>query len=308
LGKGFSIAAGITAWAGENDMVKIRSAVETFRYWNQTSQVCAEQARQVDRVALRSDLRQVLPDGKRIERALLRDGIAVIADYWPADKCAAGRDEIDRLISTYPQAVQTSSGDSDKRMFGIESVSPLLAEFHYDPVLSRIGELIGGFTLYNFATLGARIDASPLNNGSGDGWHRDGHGFQFKSILYLSDVSQENGPFQFLPGSHKQWRAAFDTAAGGLPPAPSARYEPEAIERMARHFGARIRQYPAKAGTVLLVNTAGIHRGKPLVSGSRYALTNYFYHPFQVGLNRVKKFHPLMPGTAERICADLSLS
>jgi hypothetical protein len=193
-------------------------------------------------------------------------------------------------------------------MFGVESVSPLLADFHDDPFLRGFGELIGRLALYNFATLGARIDAMPENNGSGDGWHRDAHGYQFKSILYLSDVSEENGPFEYLPGSHRPWRAVLDTVLGGLPPPPNSRYEPAMIERMVKDFGTRVRQYPASSGTLLLVNTAGMHRGRPLVGGTRYALTNYYYHPFQVNQERIRIFRPLMPGVAERICSDLHLS
>jgi hypothetical protein len=52
------------------------------------------------------------------------------------------------------------------------------------------------------------------------------------------------------------------------------------------------------------VNTSGIHRGRPLEAGCRYALTNYFYHPCQMGEGRVKQFAPLVPGTAERVLTD----
>jgi hypothetical protein len=253
------------------------------------------------------ELRCVRFDLGDIEATIRREGIVVIRGYWSLDKCAASRAEIDALICTYPQLVQRSSGGSDRRMFGVESVSPVLAEFHHDRFLSGVGELSGGNTLYNFATLGARIDGTAENNGSGDGWHRDAHGFQFKSILYLSDVSDENGPFEYLPRSHKRWRAALDTAVGDLPAAPNSRYEPEAIAQMASRFGTRVRSYPDKAGTLLLVNTAGIHRGRPLVGGCRYALTNYYYQPFQIDLGRIRSFSPLMPGAADRVCSDLHL-
>ena len=33
--------------------------------------------------------------------------------------------------------------------------------------------------------------------------------------------------------------------------------------------------YPA--GTLIFVDTSNLHRGKPLLSGSRYALTSYFF-------------------------------
>ena len=85
-----------------------------------------------------------------------RDGIAVVPGYWSEDKCAQARSEIDRLMIEYPAIVRASSGGSDKRMYGVESVSPLLADFHDDPFLLGFGELIGGLILYNFATLGAR--------------------------------------------------------------------------------------------------------------------------------------------------------
>jgi Phytanoyl-CoA dioxygenase (PhyH) len=270
-------------------MVGLRAAMDTYRYWNDFDRTCARNADKIDRASLlekwrasRKDIDSLLADfGSR--------GVAMVQDYWSPEKCESARSEIDRLIIDYPKAIRVFSGGSDKRMFGVEAVSPLLSEFHHDPFLRGVGEALGGLALYNFATLGARIDATGPNNGSGDGWHRDGHGYQFKSILYLSNVAEDNGPFEFLPGSHKRWRAAFDTAVGELPPAPGTRYA-------------------AKAGTLLLVNTAGIHRGRPLRSGSRYALTNYYYHPFQIGESRIEQFAPMMPGTAERIRSDLGLT
>lgn len=192
-------------------------------------------------------------------------------------------------------------------MFGVESVSAQLGEFHNDPFLKATGERLGGTSLYNFATLGARIDATAENNGSGDGWHRDAHDFQFKAILYLSDVGPENGPFEYVSGSQKKWRAALDTAVGDFAPAPNTRYEPALVDRLLSRYGRAPDRFVAKAGTLLLVNTSGIHRGRPLQSGSRYALTNYYYHPYQIDRDRVRNFPTLMPGTADRIVSDLRL-
>jgi Phytanoyl-CoA dioxygenase (PhyH) len=284
--------------------LSIESAVKTYRYWNSQNETFSYHTTKVDRAQLKSDLLRMRPDFSALERSLMADGIAVVPSYWSAEQAAAGRAEIDRLIESYPDAVHVRSGQSDKRMFGVESVSPLLAKFHHDPFLRSVGEYLGGLALYNFATLGARIDATAENNGSGDGWHRDGHGFQYKSILYLSDVGDDNGPFEFLPASQKQWRAALDTVLGDLPAAPNSRYEPAVIDRMVNRFSLRRQVFPARAGTLLLVNTAGIHRGKPLRAGNRYALTNYYYHPVQVGESRIEHFAPLMPGTADRVRAD----
>ena len=286
-------------------MPSVRAGLETFKYWDNARRAVADHADRIDRALLGPALLRSRLDWNTLFSSLKRDGIAVVPEYWSAARCEQGRGEIDRLIMAHPDVVREFSGGSDKRMFGVESVSPLLAEFHGDPFLRGVGESLGGLALYNFATLGARIDATSSNNGSGDGWHRDAHGFQYKSILYLSDVSEINGPFEYLPGSHKSWRAAFYTAIGDLPAAPNSRYEPAAVERLVGRCGVKLKSFPGSAGTLLLVNTAGIHRGRPLRSGTRYALTNYFYHPSQISERRITEFPPLMPGTAERVRADL---
>lgn len=229
-----------------------------------------------------------------------RDGVVAIPDYWPAERCARARAEIDRAVTEYPQAVQGRSKGSDKRMYGVEEVSETLMEFHTDPFLRGFGEMLGGSTIYNFSTLGARIEANPDNTGSGDGWHRDAHGFQFKSIIYLSDTGMDNGPFQYLIGSHRLMRVVADSVRANVDDPRQSRFTDTQVAQISDNR-AELRTFPAKAGTLLLVNTAGIHRGMPLVAGERYALTNYYYPPDQITEDRLLQFSPLVPGMAERV-------
>ncbi len=286
-------------------MLNVSGSVETRKQWRAIAAVQAENCRGVDRVMKTALMTEFRPDASQLLGTLLREGVAIVPNYWTADECAAGRAEIDRLIADYPNAVRRFSGGADKRMFGVEMVSEVLARFHNDPFLIGVGEAHGGLELYNFATLGARIDAIGDNNGSGDGWHRDGFGFQYKSIIYLSDVDDDNGPYEYIPGSHKHWRAVMHTALGGLPPAPQSRFEAAEVDRLARRLLTPARRHPARQGTLILTNTAGIHRGAPLRAGTRYALTNYFYHPYQVGDTLIEKFQPLIPGVKERVMSFL---
>ena len=286
-------------------MLRLKDGIDTLRYWNAVSRTVSAHETKVDQAKALDDLRRQRPDMDNILAAIERDGVVAIANYWPTEKCAAAQADVERLLLEYPDVVQRFSANSDKRMFGGEAKSAVIAEFHSDSFLRRIGEYMGGFGLYNFSTLAARIDATAENNGSGDGWHRDAHGFQFKSILYLSDVGDSNGPFEYVDGSHKWWRASLEAALGGLPPAPNTRYDAAAVRRVIKSFGLKARSVVGKAGTLLLANTSGLHRGRPLQSGTRYALTNYFYYPYQIDENKIATFPPMIPGAADRVRRDL---
>lgn len=286
-------------------MINLRAGTASFIHWARTKRAAASVVRPADRLKLRGELQAKRPDLAPLLERIKEQGVVAVPGYWSGERCAAARAAFDRVLADYPASVQTSSGGSDQRLYGMESAGPPFAEFHNDPFLKGFGELVGGLELYNFATLGGHIVASPGNTGSGDGWHRDAHGFQFKAILYLSDTAPENGPFQYLTGSHRHWRVAIDTALGDLAKAPNTRYDSASIERVAARLNLAMQSFPAPAGTLLLVNTAGIHRGMPLRNGKRFALTNYYYHPPQIDEARITQFSPMVPGTAERIRRDL---
>jgi hypothetical protein len=286
-------------------MMNVLAGARTLVQWGRALRGKTRSAAPVDAQAARRDLAGVRPDLDALLATVRRDGVAVVPGYWSAERAAEGRREMDRLLRDHPDAVQTYSKGADKRMYGVEQASAALMGFHDDAFLRRFGELTGGRELYNFATLGARIKATPGNSGSGNGWHRDAHGFQFKAIVYLSDARMENGPFEYLIGSHTIWRAAADSMRAGLTDPQQTRFTDAEVEKL-RRGGIAPRAFPGRAGTLLLVNTAGIHRGMPLFSGERYALTNYYYNRSEVDEGRIAQFSPLVPGTADRIRRDLS--
>jgi hypothetical protein len=82
-----------------------------------------------------------------------RDGVIAIPGYWPTERYAQARAEIDRIVAQYPDTVQNHSGGADKRMYGVESVSPLLMTFHADRFPRQFGELLSGPGIYDFAAL-----------------------------------------------------------------------------------------------------------------------------------------------------------
>ncbi len=85
------------------------------------------------------------------------------------------------------------------------------------------------------------------------GWHRDSEGSQlFKVFLYLSDVGEDCGPTEYILGSSRDRMIE----ACGLQHYPNP---PSLVET---HTSPEQRKrYPGPMGTVLLMDTGGIHRG-----------------------------------------------
>ncbi len=88
-------------------------------------------------------------------------------------------------------------------------------------------------------------------------WHRDYNDRHLvKAFLYLVDVDEGRGPFQYVPGSQPggpyadawPWRPLGET------------YPPE--EELARRIPAQaVKTFTAPKGTLILCNTSGFHRG-----------------------------------------------
>jgi hypothetical protein len=209
-------------------------------------------------------------------------GYAVIPNYYGREKCEGLRVEIDRIMAEQPDAIQNDKFNADQRMFGSERASAEIAAFNQDPFPIAIGEAYRCGLLTAFSTLAGRISAQPGNMGSGQGWHRDAFHFQFKSMIYLTDVDVNNGPFQLLQGSHRAGCVFFDTLRARLPRAPYSRLTDEQVEKLVAAAKGRLKTFVAPAGTLILFDSSTIHRGAPVKSGIRYALTNYYYEPAHV--------------------------
>lgn len=235
----------------------------------------------------------VAPDVRAWLQQVDRRGHCVVPGFYTPEQCRRSIAEIDRLFATYPHYVQRKS---DRRMFGVEAGSPWLAEFAREPRLQAMAQHVLREPAVNAFTLGARIDYSPGNKGSGEGWHRDSFVVQFKAVLYLSDVQLGNGPFQLIADSEKLSWLVRDMLRARLGLAQN-RVTDAQVERLLRRRSERLQSFLAPAGTLLLVNTSAIHRGRPLERGSRYALTNYFVQRRRAGAAMDAHFAPVLRGT-----------
>ncbi len=205
------------------------------------------------------------------------NGLVVIPDFCDTDQCSEMIQEINHAFITYPDFVQVDSQKSDHRLFGIETQSLAIQNhFSHRKLTDDFVSHVLGHDSSLIFTLGAKLIYREKNLGSGAGWHRDSYSNQFKSILYLTDVNEKNGPFQFVKASHKISKIAESSRR--LKKAFSeTRYSDENVEDILK-AGSEIQTVTGKAGTLVIANTTGLHRGAPIQEGTRYALTNYYWY------------------------------
>jgi hypothetical protein len=108
-------------------------------------------------------------------------------------------------------------------------------------------------------------DKSVLSNAA-QLWHRDLDRVRdIKLFFYATDVNEENGPFEYVTDSHLPSHRAFSLYDG--------RFDDSWVQSRYPHGAVSM---IGKAGDVFMVDTQGIHRGRPVEKGMRCLLQLYF--------------------------------
>jgi len=232
-------------------------------------------------------------------KSLRERGFVVIPHFYRAEHCANLRKEVDRLIRQYPDT--TLHLPDDDRVHAAERVSPMIAEFHNDPRLHRLAEAFHQAPTLNLFTLAGRVRATPGGLGSGGGWHRDSvHQRQFKTLLYLNDVAEGEGPYQYVAGTHQPAELLRLVRSGQVRFNQSRLTDEEVRQIIQRSSGRyRLHTITGQAGTLVITDTRGIHRGQPLTHGVRYALTNYFFARHHLSAGSEARFRALFVDRAD---------
>ena len=207
--------------------------------------------------------------------AVRSKGFYVLRGYFERSSCAAISREIDAILRDSPDRAVVDTEQSDHRIWGGERASAGIKVFHDDPFLASIGAAYLKTDLRNMTTLAAKLVAREKNRGSGGGWHRDSmYEGQFKAIVYLSDVTINDGPFRYVVGSNT--RVNIMQTLGLHQTSSLKDYQEFDFDAWCERTGHQIETITGSAGDVVLVDTRGIHRGMPVNAGPRFALTNYY--------------------------------
>ncbi len=219
------------------------------------------------------------PEQVRWLRSIETKGFAVIERYLAGNECERLCAEMEQLLVRYEKRVQRNSAGADERLLGVDRVSPGFRAFWEIPGLRLLRQAYAGNDRNPGFTMANRIRATSGNLGSGNGWHRDSaQRRRFKAIVYLNDVDSENGPLQYCRGSHRLLNR-LSTSLRLRTSWYESRFDDGSYDRFFETSGG-IETLTAPRGSLILIDPTGIHRGRPLSRGVRYAMTNYYLdHP-----------------------------
>ena len=226
-------------------------------------------------------------------QSVRHDGVYAIPGFYDSATCALLRQEILDVAERFPDAVHHNSNGADRRIFGIEHAAEGIKSFAEEPRLLSAARTVLAADATNAFTLAGIIAYRKGNLGSGDGWHRDSFVNQFKAIIYLTDVTEENGPFEYITRSHLVQQKFSDHFKYGIP-LKSTRIEDTSVRKLIAAQPDRHRILTASMGTLVLADTTGIHRGMPLIGGERFALTNYYYPGTSLSPRMLDHFRPVL--------------
>lgn len=233
--------------------------------------------------------KRLLDQHAHIFQDLKTVGFTIIPNYMSQSECRDAMTGLKAAFDLYPRFVHQTE---DKRIFGVEQVLPAARRLVQDLDFQELGELVNREATYCAFTLGGWLRAGQFGS-SGNGWHRDAFFSQYKAMVYLTDVSERNGPFELLPGSHSLSSIVLGIKRGVLAYMQN-RISDEEVERLEKVLGTARKTFTASAGTLIIFNSSTVHRGRPIEQGERLALTNYYF-PTSRDLRSVRRqFAPVL--------------
>lgn len=212
---------------------------------------------------------QVLTDAGRASLLAFNDtGYAILDGFMPPASVATLNAEIEKLLA---------AGTLDYR-YG----SKLMFAIHHSPELRRVITTLPLLPLLDVLLAGKARLFQSINflRGSQQRTHSDSIHMTTYPLggllgvwIALEDVTQENGPLHYYPGSHRlDYVLGPDFAHGGnallIGPEANKQYE-QKIDEEVNRLGLKKQVFQAKAGDVLIWHANLLHGGEPHLDAER---------------------------------------
>jgi hypothetical protein len=233
------------------------------------------------------------PDPSRSSRpdlveGLMRDGVVSVEGFATPEQVQACLGELEPHFEQARSGFHPSHYDvlpKDKkfyyRLVRVDELAPASAFFYKSPLIWDVVRAYMSPRAESYrreaelrCDLKTEVSAEDLFHF--DTWHPN-----VKAFLYLNDVDAGSGPFRYLAGSHRKaaWRRKreieFDSDGWD---GSWGHYFPTEVDHLKRIHGFEERVFTAKAGTLIIGDYRGLHRGTPLQPGGRRVLLNQVFN------------------------------
>ena len=221
-----------------------------------------------------------------------KNGYVIIENYFSKDICKQLRLLIDQSIIKNPNLYSVNS--TDNRMFGFEFYSEVNKFIYNNSFFLEILKQLYKTKNIEGTILGQKLKGSKQNDGSAGHWHRDSVFKQFKIFVYLNDIKNNGGPFQFFPKSNT-FPLKLKIALKSNMNWKKLHFDKNLDIKNFLNIKSDLRSVICPEGTVLIADTSVIHRGKPNCEIDRYSFTYYAYKKIPPHIKKlsVKNFHYL---------------
>jgi hypothetical protein len=222
------------------------------------------------------------PDFPDLAEQLCRDGALILPSYFSGDDLKGMQDDFARWTQNLvlPEDAKldlTSSYLPD---------SAALSKSVFDPFLMSLVRYYWGKPVYFAETSGTRLEPLEIADYSAWQWHHDAKRMQVKVMIVLTDVPDDGQRMFYLAGTHRLWHGVITS------------YEETRVpNEVADKYGAPIECY-GPAGSVVIFDTNGIHRGNRTLGSRRDTWT----HNYTAG----RGLSPL-PGLHPEVIPDMTL-
>jgi hypothetical protein len=225
-------------------------------------------------------LRPQLTTRKDLLRELDERGFVIIPDFL-------AKDEVDLMLNAAEDVIEDArSGRLTENFFATrpdvffrisqaDKVIPETAPYFENLELHSVAQAYMSPNVVSYRReLDCRFGVS--ESVQADLYHFDNWRPICKAFLYLVDIDEGNAPFVYVPETHRQgrWRVRHNMAYDAGKDGRFGYFFPQEIRDLRRRFGWEDVVCTGKAGTLILADLRGLHRGTPLREGRRVMLTN----------------------------------
>ena len=226
-----------------------------------------------------------------ISNKLSAEGVCIIRNYFSKTYVNKIRSKVIKEFSKLEQTGKVAKGckfyfnkdDPVSRIMNLHNVIPETKEFFFDSFLEEVMKATYSESLVKHQFMVDRRKGSAKTTAT-DCWHFDEPSsiFKLKTFLLLNDVTTKNGPFKYIPKTHKTgpWRNKKEAEQiAYAEDLDYGHYTPIHIKSLKRKFKFEEMVCTGKAGDLIIFDGSGIHSSSIIESGERYILSTYYEVP-----------------------------